>query len=252
MKKNSSKKFKSGISPKKSHDTNDYDSASRANIINSKTNFAIAEAYRIARTNIMFSLIDEEKCKKIVITSASPGDGKTITCINMALTFAQTGLKVLVVDCDLRRPKVHSYLNVECDKGISDVLVNLCNLEDVILTHENIDFIPAGHIPQNPAELLASNKMEKTIMELSEKYDYIFFDTPPIGLVTDASGFLDKASGVVMVVRQNHTTHRAIQAALTAFEFTNAKVLGFILNDSKFKHYSYKKRRYGYGYGGYY
>lgn len=247
-----SKKFKGGISWKKSRDTEDYDSLSQANVINKNTSFATTEAYRTARTNIMFSLIDEEKCKRIVTTSASTGDGKTITCINLALTFAQTGTRVLVVDCDLRRPKVNAYLNINGDKGLSDVLVNLCSLEDVILTHENIDIIPAGQIPQNPAELLASQKMSNVIEELSQKYDYIFFDTPPIGLVTDASGFLDKASGVVMVVRQNHTTHRGVQAALTALEFTNAKILGFILNDSKFKHHSYK-RRYGYGgYGEYY
>lgn len=246
------KRFGLGISRNKKQVGGDYDNVSQANIINKRTEFIISEAYRTTRTNIMFSLVDEEKCKKIVITSAIPGDGKTISSINLAITFAQTGSKVLIVDCDLRRPKVGTYLGVNGGKGLSDVLGNLCILEDVTLSHEGIDYIPAGQIPQNPAELLSSKRMENVIDELSEQYDYIFFDTPPISLVTDASGFLDKVSGVIMVVRQNHTTHKAVQAALSAFEFTNAKVLGFILNDSGFKHHSYRGKRYGSYYSGYY
>ena len=222
----------------------------RISVIGEKTNFSTVEAYRTARTNLMFSLIDEEGCKKVVLTSAMPGDGKTITCINLAITFAQAGLRVLLVDCDLRRPRVHVYLDRECENGLGDVLIDMCTVDEVLMSSKGIDFIPAGQMSQNPAELLSSKKMKSIINELSENYDYIFFDTPPIGLVTDVSGFMGETSGVVVVVRQNHTMHKAIEGAMSSLNFANAKILGFILNDATLDNYSKRKRPYS-SYGDY-
>lgn len=224
-----------------------YIKATRVNILGSKTSFATLEAYRSARTNIMFSLPDEGKCKNIVITSAMPGDGKTTTCINLAITFAKSGRKVLVVDCDMRCPRIHLYLSDSNEAGLSNVLAGLAELDEIIRNKEGIDFITAGHIPQNPAELLSSRKMEKLIETLSERYEYILFDTPPLAFVSDAVTFLKNISGVILIARQKYTVHHAIDAAISALTFANAKVLGFILNDADFEELNYKKKRYGRG-----
>ncbi len=224
-----------------------YIKKTRINILGSKTAFSTLEAYRSARTNIMFSLPDEENCKSIVITSAMPGDGKTTSCINLALTFAQSGRKVLVVDADIRCPRVHLYLHDQNEKGLSNYLVGLAEIDEIIKNKEGIDFITAGHIPQNPAELLSSKKMEVLVKELSNNYDYVFYDTPPLAFVSDAVTFLKNISGVILIARQKYTVHHAIEAAISALNFANAKVLGFILNDADFEEMNYKKRRYGRG-----
>ena len=221
-----------------------------ANIINDNSKFNIKEAYKTTRTNIMFALNSDSGCKRIIITSSIPGEGKSLTSINTAITFAMADTKVLIIDCDLRKPKLHRYLGVDNKKGLSNVLGGFDKLSDCLKKSEehNIDFITAGHTPPNPIELLSSEKMEKILDELSESYDYIFLDTPPVNVVADTSSIAKLSDGILFVVRHKFTTQDMVYKAISALEFANAKVLGFVLNDVDLSSYSYTSKV---GYGNY-
>ena len=229
----------------------------QAKILNAETSFHVKEAYKAARTNTMFSLAGKG-CKKIAITSSFPGEGKSTTCLNLAITFAQTGSKVLVIDGDMRKPTVHKKLDMINENGLSHLLGDFCKLEEAIIhtTYENLDVITSGHIPPNPAELLASESMSQLLGELEQRYDYIFIDTPPLNLVTDATVLSSIVSGTALVVRQGITHHKDIQDALGKLEFSHAKILGFILHEvkegkgayGKYGKYSKYSRYSSYGY----
>lgn len=231
----------------------------KAFILNGETSFHVQEAYKASRTNTMFS-IPGKGCKKVVVTSSFPGEGKSTTCINLAITFAQTGSKVIVIDADLRKPTVHRKLEVNNQYGLAHLLGNFCQIKDAIVPskYENLDVMLAGHLPPNPAELLASDTMQNILEALSESYDYIFLDTPPLNVVTDATVLSNIVSGTILVVRQGETHHKDVQDALSKLEFANAKILGLILhgvqsNNKKYGKYGkYSKySRYGaYEYGG--
>lgn len=229
-------------------------------LLREDTNFNIKEAYKAARTNVMFS-VPGEGCKKVVITSSYPAEGKTTASTNLSITFAQTGNRVLLIDCDMRKPKIHKAFNLVGDKGLSNVLGGFCGLSEVMqkTAYENLSVISAGHIPPNPAELLASESMKKLLEELSSQFDYIFLDTPPVNVVTDATVLVPVTSGIIMVVRQAVTNQHDIQEALAKLELVEAKVLGFILGSIKpqkgmtGKYGKYGKYGAGYGkYGDYY
>ena len=225
-------------------------------LLTDTTDFLVKEAYKSARTNIRFSLSGAKGCKKIIVTSASPGEGKTTTCINLAIAFAQTDAKVLIIDADLRKPRLNRHLALERENGLSDLLCGLIESKDAIkhCTAHNLDCITSGQIPPNPAELLSSREFELLLEELGASYDYIFVDTPPVTVVTEAAAMAKAANGVILVVRQNNTIHESIERALANLKMTNAKLLGFILNGASEGGYGYGRynasyRRYG-GYGG--
>lgn len=216
------------------------------------TDFVTKEAYKAARTNIRFSLSSGKGCKKIIVTSASPGEGKTTTCLNLAIAFAQTEAKVLVIDADLRKPRLYRHLSVERENGLSDLLCGLIEVKDAIKHCErhNLDCITSGQIPPNPAELLSSKEMELLFEELGAMYDYIFVDTPPVTVVTEAAAMAKSANGVILVIRQNSTIHESIERARANLKMTNAKILGYVLNGVSestygYKTYNSKYRKYG-------
>lgn len=232
-----------------------------ASLLNENTAFTIVEAYKAARTNIIFALGASKGCKRIIITSGNPGEGKTTTTLNLAIAFAQMDAKVLVLDGDLRRPRIYRHLQLERKNGLSDVLCGLIPLEQAIHRCEeyNIDCITSGQIPPNPAELLSSEAMEKLLDQLSEMYDYIFIDTPPVTVVTEAAVMARFVNGVIVVARQNYTIHESLMKARENLIFADAKILGYILNDISAGRYSYSRYYYrgyssysydyGYGYG---
>lgn len=233
-------------------------------LLNEESDFYVREAYNAARTNIIYSLGGEKGCKKILITSASPSEGKTTTCLNTAITFAQTEAKVLIIDADLRKPRIHRHLSIERANGLSDYLCGLVSLDKIIkhCEKQNMDCITSGEIPPRPAELLSSTEMGNLLDELSKRYDYIFIDTPPVTVVTEAAAMAKFVSGVILVVRQNSTIHELIKRAKTNLELANANFLGYILNDvdelsfsngpyNRYGYRSARKKGYGYGYGGY-
>lgn len=221
-------------------------------ILNDNTDFSIVEAYKSTRTNLEYALAAEEGCKKIIFTSAMPSEGKTTSCINTAITFALAGAKIVLIDADLRKPKVHMCLELENATGFSNYLAGFAELDDVIQHCKNgLDVITSGQIPPNPSELLVSPRMEKALLKLSEKYDYVIIDAPPVNIVSDAVSMSKFVTGVAVVVKEDFTTHDALKKALSSLEFANAKILGFILNDvmaSRGYYSKYYKYRYRYKY----
>ena len=206
------------------------------------TPFNVREAYKIARTNLMFSLA-EEGCRKIAVSSSYQGEGKTTTCTNLAISFAQMGKKVLIIDCDLRKPQVHNVFSLDNQVGISNILGGFAKVEEAIhfIEEDQISIITAGHIPPNPAELLSSERMRVVLEELDKSYDYIFIDTPPVNLVTDAVTLTHYISGMLLVTKQGDSTHKDLEQALNKLELAKTKVLGLIMTGEKAKNGSYGK-----------
>jgi len=222
-------------------------------IITDKTHFTILEAYKIARTNLMFTFAGETGCKKVLVTSSDISEGKSTSTINLAITFAQTGARVLVMEADLRRPKIHQYLSMPNDAGMAECLGGFKELDEVIqhVDAYGMDCITGGSIPPNPSELLVSPAMKDVMDKLSERYDYIFVDSPPINVVADSASIASLMTGTLIVVKQNHTTDDALGHAIANLEFSQVKILGYLLTHAvatSKKHYRY---RYGKRYGGY-
>ena len=228
--------------------------------------FKVEESYKSIRANITFSLM-KKGCKKIVFTSSVAGEGKTTTTINLAISFAQAGQKVLLIDGDLRKPKIHQYFSISNTPGLTDYLgstVSASNQDRVDLfsivhltEYENLSVICSGSIPPNPAEILGSEPMANFLDDVSNDFDYIIIDTPPINIVSDALPIIRESDGVVLVVRYNQSTHPEVEKAIAALEFIDAKILGFVVNfvetksGGKYNYGKYSKYRYGYGYGGF-
>ncbi|MBR2100742.1 MAG: CpsD/CapB family tyrosine-protein kinase, partial [Eubacterium sp.] len=207
--------------------------------INPTLKFRVEEAYKGIRANIMFSIM-KKGCKTIVVTSSVAGEGKTTTTINLAITFAQAGQKVLLIDADLRKPKVHHYFSIPNAPGLtnylgSSVIDSTTEKVDLFkVVHptefENLSIICSGTIPPNPAELLGSEPMTDFLSEISNDFDYIIIDTPPINIVSDALPLIRESDGVVLVVKYNQSTHPDVERALGTLEFIDAKIIGFIVN----------------------
>lgn len=190
----------------------------------------IAEAYKTLRTNIQYSSYDR-KLKAIVVTSTQPGEGKSLTIGNMALSFAQDNKKVVIIDCDLRRPTIHKKFGIMNAKGIAEIIVGTSTIESVTKKYKNnLDIITAGKIPPNPSEMLGSEKMKNLIDELKEIYDYILIDSPPVLAVTDAQIISTKVDGVIFVSRYGVTKKDKIALAKSQLSKVNANVIGTILH----------------------
>lgn len=218
----------------------------REHILNAETPFAVTEAYKSTRTSLMFANT-EEGCNIIVFTSSAPGEGKTVTCINMAVTLAESGKKVLVIDSDMRKPQVAASLRLSSVPGLSELLagvvdMNLCpDCCRQKTEHANLDIIAAGAIPPNPAELISCPRTAKLFERLSKEYDYILIDTPPSLVVTDALLYKDFVMGYVVVVRANRSRSDTAERLVERFNQINARLIGFVLNDRIHKEKSYKR-----------
>jgi len=193
----------------------------------------ISEQYRTIRTNIQFSMIDK-RLRTLVCTSAMPGEGKSTTISNLAVTFAQQGKRTLLVDADLRRPTLHHLMEVNNQVGLTSLLTKRCSLKDAIIenTKENgLHVLPSGPIPPNPSEMLSSNMMEELILELLSIYDMILFDSPPVLAVTDSLILGKYCEGVLLVLRPHQTEKKDLLKAKELLDRSNAKLLGVIMND---------------------
>jgi len=193
-----------------------------------------AEAYRSLRTNINFSRPSSAP-KALVFTSPMPGDGKSTTAANMALVLAQQGGRVLLVDADMRRGSLDEAFREAREPGLSNVLIGSLGVGEATRTlqleqgHE-LDFIPAGTRPPNPAELLSSEPMDLFLREVKERYDTVVFDAPPLNLVTDAALLGTHADGVVLVARAGVTEEESLGFAVDQIERVRATLLGTVLN----------------------
>lgn len=215
--------------------------------------FQVRESYKAARTNIAYSIL-KKGCKKVAFTSSTKSEGKTVTSINVASALAQqVATKVLVVECDLRRPRVNTALKIEPTPGLTNYLNDECSLEDIIRDTkiDNLKAIAYGAIPPNPSELLASEAMADLIKTAEKEYDYIIFDTPPVDIVIDAVPILKASDGVVIVARNNSTTYPELAKTVETVERTDAKIIGVILNRVKPQE-TRKGKGYYSRYGGYY
>ncbi len=193
--------------------------------------FFVTEAYNALRTNLRFTLRNDG-CKKLIVCSPVPEDGKSTTSTNLAMTIAQTNHRVLLIDCDLRKGRLHSFFQIKSSPGISDCLSGIVNISDVIYETplENLYVLPMGSIPPNPTELMASDQMERLIKTLEKDYDYIIMDTPPINVVSDSLSLVKLSDGVILVVREMKTSYTNIESAIAKYNFAKANVLGFTLN----------------------
>lgn len=234
-----------GVLKKKNISSNDEDK--KAMLLKEDSPFAVQEAYKTIRTNLQFALSpSENKC--VVVSSALPSEGKSTTCANLALTMAQTGATVLLIDADLRKSSTHKLFSIPNKVGLSSVLGGFCEVGKGIhgAVFPNLDVMTAGPTPPNPSELLGSDNMEQLIDALRKVYDYIFIDSPPINVVTDALVAAKYAAGVVLIARQGQTTHEEFRRAITSIEFTNQKILGMVLNEvteAQGGYYKYKYRK---------
>lgn len=195
-------------------------------------NSPIAEQYRTVRTNLQFSAVDKE-LRRILVTSAAPNEGKSITVANLAVAYAQQGKRVLLIDADLRKPTVHYTFRLDNLVGLSTVLVGEGSFLEAVqdTAQENLSTMSSGPIPPNPSELLGSRRMEKFLAEAEEVYDLIIIDSPPVLAVTDAQILANIVDGSLLVIRSGQTEYEAAEKAKEALERSTSKILGTVLND---------------------
>lgn len=191
---------------------------------------AASEAFRVLRTNLQFMGLDKP-LKSLLVTSATPGEGKTTTIVNLAVAFAQTGARVCLVDADLRRPMVAKTLGVTNWSGLTTLLVNKDRTESYLqdTAIPGLTVLTSGPIPPNPAEILGSNRMSKLLEDLEAQFDMVLVDTPPVLAVTDAAVLAPKVNGVVLVVRAGQVARQQALRAKEALEAVKANVLGAVL-----------------------
>jgi capsular exopolysaccharide synthesis family protein len=202
---------------------------------------AAAECCRTIRTNLTFMSADDP-IRAMVVTSGSPREGKTTVTANLAISLAQSGKRVLLVDTDLRRPRIHRAFQVSSARGVTSVVVGEARLSDVVQSTDipNLDVLACGPIPPNPSELLHSQRFGELVKEAVESYDRVVFDSPPLGAVTDAAVLAPQVDACVVVVKVHHTTRDALLSALRQLRGVGANVVGGVLNDVD-------PRRKGYG-----
>ncbi len=214
-------------------------------ILNDNTSFDVREAFNELKTNVIFSMTDKGT-KKILVTSSFAAEGKSTTSLNLAISLAENNRKVLLVDCDLRRPNVGRLLQFDEKKGLSNILVNECEIGEALhkTKYANLDVVLTGSTPPNPTELLSSEGMQAFVDNVSQHYDYVILDTPPVNLVTDAVILSRLVNGVIIVCRQYVTEKKMLLSAVEKLRFVNAKILGVVLNDVATSKADYGK--YGY------
>jgi capsular exopolysaccharide synthesis family protein len=191
----------------------------------------VAECCRSLRTNIMFSAADRS-LKTIVVSSANPREGKTTTVIYLGTTLAQSGARVLLIDTDMRRPRLHESTGVSRQTGLTNLIVGDHKIEDVVKTTEipNLFVLPCGPLPPNPAELLMTQRFQTLLRELGERYDRIILDSPPLGIVTDAVVLSKHTDGVILVAKAGKTLRDDLRRASRHIRAVDGTILGTILN----------------------
>ena len=206
--------------------------------------FAAAEAYKLLRTNLDFSIPAKDKCKIIGVTSAMKGEGKSTTAVNIAYTMAQSHGKVLLIEADLRLPTLAKRIRVQAKPGLSNLLIGQCNGNEILQKSgliNNLWVISAGSIPPNPAELLGSEQMGVTIKTMSDFFDVIIVDLPPLTAVSDALIVSKLTDGMVIVVRQEYCDRGSVDEAVRQLRFANAKILGFVMTGADTQKKGYKR-----------
>ncbi|MBR1704888.1 MAG: CpsD/CapB family tyrosine-protein kinase [Clostridia bacterium] len=209
--------------------------------------FNYVESFKSLRTNLNF-IAATEKLNTFILTSAIPGEGKSNTAINLAISLAEDGKSVVVVDCDLRKPSLNRYLKLGHNfKGVTDILAGNAVVEEALIQFEDlgIHVLVAGAVPPNPSEMLSSEPMDKLVEDLKNAFDYVILDTPPVSVVTDAAILGRYADGAILCVRSNFAPKETVVLAKERLTAVGVRILGVFLtgfdtnNESKSSAYSY-------------
>ena len=193
-----------------------------------------AEAFRTLRTNLIFSSLDRP-LTTLLVTSAAPDEGKSVTLANLAVTMAQGGRKTILVDCDLRHPRQHEIFGAPDRPGLTSMILDPSGVDEPPLAAtsvEGLSLLPAGPLPPNPADLLSSRRMESLISSLKSRADIVLFDAPPIVAVTDAALLASKLDGVLLVVSAGQTKREHAQRAKELLERINVRLVGAVLTNA--------------------
>ena len=209
--------------------------------------FNYVESFKSLRTNLNF-IAATEKLNTFILTSAIPGEGKSNTAINLAITLAEDSKSVVVVDCDLRKPSLNRYLKLGRNfKGVTDILTGNVTVEEALIQFEDlgIHVLTAGAVPPNPSEMLSAEPMQKLVEDLKGAFDYVILDTPPVSVVTDAAILGRYADGALLCVRSDYAPKETVQLAKERLTAVGVRILGVVLtgfdakNDHKSSAYSY-------------
>lgn len=211
-------------------------------VVEQKPKSIAAESYRTLRTNIQYSSFDKQY-RSIIVTSSEPAEGKSVTAGNLALAMAQGENKVLLIDCDMRKPSLHKRFRISNNYGLTDLLLHKKTMEDVAVQYnEGLTVVPAGKVPPNPSEMLGSRAMTIFLEEMKKHFDYIIMDTPPVGAVTDSQVLSTKVDGTILVVKAGQTKKDVVMNSINAIKKVNGNIIGTVLNgveQSKNKYYYY-------------
>lgn len=199
-----------------------------------------AEAYRTLRTNLLFSSLDKP-LRTLLITSTAPDEGKTTIVANLAITMAQAEQRVILVDCDLRRPGLHSLFHLPAEPGLTNLMLEQDNapIPLVATAVPGLHLLPSGALPPRPADLLGSHRMERLIQRLCEQADIVLFDTPPVTAVTDAAVLSTRVDGVLLVLQAGRTRRDRAREARRLLEKVKAHIVGVVLNNARLEGYTY-------------
>ena len=191
----------------------------------------VAEQFRSLRTNIEFSFVGYE-IKSIVVTSSLPGEGKSTIVSNLAVTMASSGKRVVIVDCDLRKPTIHKMFSMSNSKGLTNILVQNREIEESVITTNipNLYVIPSGPLPPNPSELLGSKNMKEILNELTNSFDMVLIDTPPVLYISDAQILSALSQGTIIVISYGKSEKIALLNAKEKIEKVGGKILGVVIN----------------------
>jgi len=210
----------------------------------------VTEAYRSIRTNLNF-MSPDKPLKTLIVTSSAAAEGKSLTLVNLALSIAQNGKQVIIIDADLRKPMQHKFFEMTNFNGLSSILTGEISFDEALreTSVEGVSLISTGVIPPNPAELLASRKMEEILKRAHEEADMVLIDTPPVIAVTDASILANKVDGVILVVASHQTHDQILVKSQEILERAKANIIGVVLNkypvhqENHYYHYYYYGHR---------
>ena len=213
----------------------------------------VAESCRTVRTNILL-MSPENPARRMLVTSPNPQEGKSTVCINIGITMAQSGSKVILLDTDMRRPRLHKTFGISSGTGLTTAILGEVDVLDVIHHSEvpNLDVLPCGPIPPNPTELFHTERFRRIVEQLSEAYDRVIFDSPPVLVVADPLILSSMMDGVVLVVKSASTSRDLARRAVMQMRDVKANILGAVINDLDIHHREYGYyyyRQYGYYYG---
>jgi capsular exopolysaccharide synthesis family protein len=208
----------------------------------------MAECCRTIRTNITFMSAERPR-KTLVVTSASPREGKTTVSISLAISLAQSGKRILIIDTDLRKPRIHRVFNKPLTRGVTSILLGEHTAKEAIYETEisGLSMLACGPIPPNPSELLHTDQFHQLLAELAKSYDHLILDSPPLAPVTDAAILAPQVDGTILIIHTQRTTREAVRSALRQLRDVNGHLIGGILNDVDLS-----SQRYGYSTSYYY